>query len=269
MSSPALVTNAGLTNAAAIALTAVGFAALTADAEVRDPLRTELLATGLANPVYIGQPRNAFQAPASPDRLWVLEQRRFNSDNNGPNEFFVGQVRVLDRATGAVRPEPVTRVFVSNGNEQGLLGIAFHPDFPATPTIYLNYTRPGGDTVIEEQTIEYIGGEPFAVDGSARQLLTIDQPFSNHNAGWMDFGPADGLLYIATGDGGSGGDPGNRSQDITDQLLGKILRIDVDGDDFPADPDRNYAVPADNPFVGDDPVTGGDDEIWAYGLRNP
>jgi hypothetical protein len=89
------------------------------------------------------------------------------------------------------------------------------------------------------------------------------QPFKNHNAGWMGFGP-DGFLYIPLGDGGSGGDPGNRAQNI-DLLLGKVLRIDPSGDDFPADPNRNYRIPADNPFVG----VAGADEIWAYGLRNP
>ncbi|MBZ0172726.1 MAG: PQQ-dependent sugar dehydrogenase, partial [Phycisphaerales bacterium] len=92
----------------------------------------------------------------------------------------------------------------------------------------------------------------------------VDQPFSNHNGGWIGFGP-DGYLYIGMGDGGSANDPGNRAQDITDQLLGKMLRLDVDGDDFPGDATRNYAIPPSNPFVG---VTG-DDEIWAYGLRNP
>jgi hypothetical protein len=95
-------------------------------------------------------------------------------------------------------------------------------------------------------------------------VLTISQPFANHNGGWIAFG-ADGYLYIAMGDGGSGNDPGNRAQDITSQLLGKILRIDVNGDDFPADTARNYASPSTNPFVG----VIGDDEIWAYGLRNP
>jgi len=86
------------------------------------------------------------------------------------------------------------------------------------------------------------------------------QPFSNHNGGWIGFSPNDGYLYIGTGDGGSAGDPGNRAQDITNQLLGKMLRIDVDGDNA-----GNYGIPQDNPFVG----ISGDDQIWAYGLRNP
>ena len=95
--------------------------------------------------------------------------------------------------------------------------------------------------------------------------MTISQPQANHNGGWIGFDPNGDYLYIATGDGGNSNDPGNRAQDITNELLGKMLRIDVDGDDFPGDPLRNYAIPSSNPFVG---VTG-DDEIWAYGLRNP
>jgi hypothetical protein len=103
-------------------------------------------------------------------------------------------------------------------------------------------------------------------------ILSIDHPQTNHNGGWIDFGPNDGFLYVAVGDGGGGNDNGTghtagtgNAQDITDNLLGKILRIDVHNDAFPADANRNYANPGSNPFVG---VTG-DDEIWAYGLRNP
>ncbi len=95
-------------------------------------------------------------------------------------------------------------------------------------------------------------------------MLGYDQPFSNHNGGWMGFGP-DGFLYIASGDGGSGGDPQNNAQNLN-SLLGKILRIDVNSDSFPTDPNRNYAIPAGNPFAG---ATAGADEVWLYGLRNP
>src|SRR5262249_55503398 len=117
--------------------------------------------------------------------------------------------------------------------------------------------------------------------GSARTILTVAQPQSNHNGGWLDFGP-DGYLYIGVGDGGSSNDqgtghtePNGNAQDLTDNLLGKILRIDVDGADnipgntdddaFTSDPNRYYSIPFSNPFVG---ITG-DDEIWAYGIRNP
>jgi glucose/arabinose dehydrogenase len=105
----------------------------------------------------------------------------------------------------------------------------------------------------------------MADTASAMDVLTIDQPFPNHNGGWIGFGPKDGLLYIGIGDGGSEGDPNNTSQNLG-LLLGKMLRIDVRGDDFPNDPTRNYAIPAGNPFIGS---TGARPEIWALGLRNP
>jgi hypothetical protein len=128
----------------------------------------------------------------------------------------------------------------------------------------VNYTAAvTGATIVARYTVS--AGDPNVADaGSATTILTVAQPAANHNGGWLGFGP-DGYLYVNLGDGGGANDPGNRGQDITDNLLGKILRLDVDGDDFPADPNRNYAIPPSNPFVG---VTG-DDEIWAYGLRNP
>jgi glucose/arabinose dehydrogenase len=244
---------------AALAGVAVGLLAPTATAQVE--LATETLVSGLTRPVYIGQ------APGQDRYMWIVEQRVITGA--GPR----GQLRVFDRFTGTLLPAPALQVPVATGNEQGLLGVAFHPDFDTNGRLYINYTPPGGTfnsgiTRIVEYTAT--GPDKITIDpASARPVLSIDQPFSNHNAGWIGFSPNDGYLYIPTGDGGSGGDPGNRAQDISNQLLGKVLRIDVGNDDFPADPDRNYAVPASNPFVGDDPVTGGDDEIWAYGLRNP
>ena len=106
--------------------------------------------------------------------------------------------------------------------------------------------------------------DPNVADpNSAQTVLTQNQPFSNHNGGQLAFGP-DGYLYIALGDGGSGGDPQDNGQNLN-TWLGKILRVDINGDDFPGDPNRNYAVPPSNPFVG----IAGLDEIWAYGVRNP
>jgi hypothetical protein len=134
----------------------------------------------------------------------------------------------------------------------------------------VNFTRSDGDTVIRRYRVST--NDPERADPQGLDLLVIGQPATNHNGGWLGFGPFDGYLYIATGDGGDSFDsgsghtePGGNAQDLSDNLLGKLLRIDVDGDDFPADPLRNYAIPSDNPFVGRD----GDDEIWAYGLRNP
>lgn len=140
---------------------------------------------------------------------------------------------------------------VSNGGEQGLLGLAFDPD---GDKLYVNFTNTLGDTVVREYG--FSGGR--ADTGTARDVLTVDQPYANHNGGNLMFGP-DNYLYIGMGDGGSGGDPDDNAQNL-DSLLGKMLRID------PAPLAVNaYQIPPDNPFVGQ----AGLDEIWAYGLRNP
>jgi|JI10StandDraft_1071094.scaffolds.fasta_scaffold35026_4 glucose/arabinose dehydrogenase len=142
---------------------------------------------------------------------------------------------------------------VSSGNEQGLLGLAFHP---TEPLAYVNLTRGNGDTVIRE----YVVGDDGVFDpASEREVLVIAQPYSNHNGGDLTFGP-DGYLYIGMGDGGAANDPERRSLNVT-ELLGKMLRIDplVAGD-------QPYSVPADNPFVD---VAGARPEIWSVGVRNP
>lgn len=166
-----------------------------------------------------------------------------------------GVIRVLDPS--GLLPEPfldiVERVG-SSGNEQGLLGIALHPNFLENRFFYLNYTDLNGDTVVARFTA---GDDLLSADpGSEKILLRVPQPYRNHNGGEMVFGP-DGYLYIGLGDGGSSGDPQNNGQS-TEALLGSILRIDVDGGD-------PYGIPADNPFI----YGGGAPEVWAYGLRNP
>jgi len=141
---------------------------------------------------------------------------------------------------------------VTSGGEQGLLGLAFPPGFSTRQDFYVNYTnRTGvGDTVIARFNV---GSDPDQADpASRRELLTIVQPFTNHNGGQLAFGP-DNLLYIGSGDGGSGGDPLGNAQNTT-SLLGKILRLDVLSGALP------YAVPSGNPFGT---------EVWAFGLRNP
>ncbi len=162
---------------------------------------------------------------------------------------------------------------IVQGPEQGLLGLEFHPDYTENDYLYVNYTESEPDpapdcgqaqgswnTAIERYRVS---ADPDLADpDSALRVLTVNQDFANHNGGNLLFGP-DGHLYVGMGDGGSGGDPCDRAQD-PGSLLGKMLRLDVDGDDFP-DPGRNYAIPPDNPFVG----AAGRDEIWAYGLRNP
>lgn len=144
---------------------------------------------------------------------------------------------------------------VSDGNEQGLLGLAFDPDFAANGRFYVNYTDREGDT----QIVSFAASGGMADAGSGQVLLSIDQPEGNHNGGWVGFGP-DRLLYIGMGDGGGGGDdhgPIGNGQD-TNALLAKILRIDVSGGE-------GYAIPAGNPFA----QGGGAPEVFAYGVRNP
>jgi len=148
----------------------------------------------------------------------------------------------------------------SVGDERGLLGMAFHPDYKNNGYFYVNYTAiSGGATTIARYSVNATDSN-LAVLSSGTVLLTITQPFSNHNGGCLAFGP-DGYLYIGTGDGGSANDPGNRGQDRT-QLLGKMLRIDVDNPQAPL----AYGIPSDNPYVSS---TTNRKEIWSYGLRNP
>lgn len=144
---------------------------------------------------------------------------------------------------------------ISTGSERGLLGLAFHPDYLNNGRFFINYTNTAGSTVVAEY---HVSADPNVANAASAQiLLTVGQPFSNHNGGHIAFGP-DGYLYIGMGDGGSGGDPGNRAQNPLD-LLGKMLRIDVNNG-------SPYGIPADNPFVGNPAYA---PEIWATGLRNP
>jgi len=207
------------------------------------PLTTVRVASGLVRPIGV------FHAPGDTDRIFIIEKQ--------------GRIRILKNGALLSTPfldvDSITGGGTSSFSEQGLLGLAFHPDYANNGLFYINHTNNSGSTVIAEYSVS--ANPDIADANSRRQLLVIAQPFSNHNGGWIEFGP-DGYLYIGMGDGGSAGDPGNRAQDITNQLLGKILRIDVDGNNSS---NGQYGIPASNPFVG----TTGDDEIWAYGLRNP
>jgi glucose/arabinose dehydrogenase len=180
---------------------------------------------------------------------------------DGSGRLFVaeqdGRIRVV--RDGRLVDEPILDISgrITAGGERGLLGLVFHPDFPDDPRLFVNYTDPNGDTVVSSFPVP--DGGDRADEAAERILMTIDQPFANHNGGAVEFGP-DGMLYVATGDGGSGGDPHGNGQRL-DTHLGKILRIDVDATDAGA-----YGIPADNPFVGRD---GAEPEIWHYGLRNP
>lgn len=189
--------------------------------------------TGFASPVDI--------ANCGDNRLFIVEQD--------------GLIRILN-SNGTINPTPFLNItsLTNQSGEQGLLGLAFHPNYSTNGFFYINYTNTSGNSVIARYSVN--SGNPNIANTTGTILLTITQPFSNHNGGSLKFG-SDGYLYIGMGDGGSGGDPGNRAQNIND-LLGKMLRIDVNSG-------TPYGIPPTNPYVG----IAGADEIWAIGLRNP
>lgn len=154
----------------------------------------------------------------------------------------------------------VSDLLALSSNEQGLLGLAFHPDSANNGLFFINYTEvETNDTVVTRYEVSQ--NDPDVADpNSATEIFRMPQPFLNHNGGNLQFGP-DGYLYIGTGDGGAGGDPGNLAQDLL-AYHGKILRLDIDN----PDQGRAYGIPADNPYVNDPDAL---DEIWASGLRNP
>jgi glucose/arabinose dehydrogenase len=183
--------------------------------------------------------------------------------NAGDSRLFVvqrgGAIRILN-ANGTINGTnflTIPSTTVLSGGERGLLGLAFHPNYATNGYFYVNYTRVGdGATVVARYSVSATDPN-VANPASAQILLTVTQPYSNHNGGSLAFGP-DGYLYIGMGDGGSGGDPQNYAQNIN-SLLGKMLRIDVDNG-------TPYSIPTGNPFAG---ATPGADEIWAVGMRNP
>ena len=212
-------------------------------------VQSSLFSSGLERPVFLTG------APGDRTRLFVAEQH-------------TGQIKIINPNSGKAVSTPFLTVpGITTGSEQGLLGFTFHPNYQRNGKFYVNFTRANETHVVEYK----VSSNPnIAQPSPIKTIISYSQPFSNHNGGWIGFGPKDGYLYISSGDGGFGNDPGNRAQDFTEQKLGKILRIDVDGDDFIGsanDPNniKNYAIPVSNPFVGEE----GDDEIWALGLRNP
>lgn len=202
-------------------------------------IQLEPVLSGLSRPIFV---TNAHDGT---NRLFIVEQG--------------GIIKVLRPGTSAPTVFlNITSRVLSDGSEQGLLGLAFHPQFSVNHRFFVNYTRrTDGATVIAEYRAS---ANPNVAGTAETVLLSIAQPFPNHNGGVMDFG-ADGYLYIGMGDGGSGNDPGNRAQNI-EELLGKILRIDVDHPNGAA----RYSSPPDNPFFG---AQAGRDEIYAFGFRNP
>lgn len=201
-------------------------------------IRAEPVVSGLDGPLAVTH------AGDGSGRLFVVEQ--------------VGRIRIVRDGALVERPFLDLTDRVRSGGEQGLLGLAFHPAYPADPRLFVNYTDERGDTVVASLSVD--PADPDRADpASETRVLFVNQPFANHNGGALAF-DADGLLLIATGDGGGGGDPEGNGQD-PNALLGKILRIDIDG----ADGDRPYAIPPTNPFA----TGGGAPEAWLLGMRNP
>ena len=198
-------------------------------------IQIEAVITGLDNPVSITH------AGDGSARLFITQ--------------LSGQILIFDGSQ--ILPQPFLDIgsLVSTGGERGLFSVSFHPEYTNNGFLFVNYTDINGDTVVARYSVS---ADPNVVDAnSAFILFTAAQPFTNHNGGQLQFGP-DGFLYIGMGDGGSGGDPSNNAQTLSN-VLGKILRIDVDGS-------GPYSIPPDNPFIG---VPGARAEIWAWGLRNP
>jgi len=210
----------------------------TSSAQAKTPrIGLTLIATGLGSPTAIASTRIT-----SDRRLFIVDR--------------LGLIRIINEE-GQIEKTPFLdiRGRVQAGGEMGLLGLAFHPSFKDNGYFYVNYIDKSRSTMISR--FKVTSDKNAADPGSEKAILEIPQPYKNHNGGDLAFGP-DGYLYIALGDGGSGGDPQNRAQNMND-LLGKILRIDVDKGD-------SYNVPADNPFVNQADAKA---EIWSAGWRNP
>ena len=198
-------------------------------------VRLETVASGLDFPVFLTAP------PGDQTRLFVVEK--------------TGRIRIV--RNGSLLPVPFLDLSarVSSGGERGLLGLAFHPGYAGNGRFVVHYTNPAGDTRV---AVFRVSADPDRADAASEQvILAVEQPFANHNGGMLAFGP-DGHLYVALGDGGSGGDPQGHGQN-RGSLLGKLLRLAVDGA-------GTATVPLDNPFAGQAGLRG---EIWSYGLRNP
>jgi glucose/arabinose dehydrogenase len=216
-------------------------------AQTQPKLTVQRVASGLSRPDFVTA------VPGDPTRLFVLEQHK-------------GTIRVVTLATGVVQSNAfLTIAGVTTDNEQGLLGLAFHPNYASNGFFYVNYTTTGGGAAGHTEITRFRAlGDPrtsnVADPASKTVLLTYPQPESNHNAGWLGFG-TDGFLYIGVGDGGGGDDRHGTIGNGQDRnsLLGKILRLDVDRG-------SPYSIPTGNPFRG---VAGAKEEIWAFGLRNP
>jgi glucose/arabinose dehydrogenase len=221
---------------ATTAVATIGTSSATITPQVVGPA-LPTIASGLSKPVLVTN------AGDGSGRLFVVEQ--------------TGRIRVIDGGVLLSKPFLDLSASVSRGGEQGLLGLAFHPSYETNGKFYVDFTTTSGDTAINEYRVS--ADANVADRSTGRRIITIAQPYANHNGGNIAFGP-DGYLYIGMGDGGSAGDPGNRAQNVN-SLLGKMLRIDINGKSGAL----QYRIPSGNPYIGKT----GRDEIWSRGLRNP
>jgi glucose/arabinose dehydrogenase len=217
--------------------------ACTAGTATAQQFSSTRIATGLVRPVFVTAP------PGDYSRLFIVEQRGSGGVSTRAD------IRIMNLPSHTLEATPFLSITgVSTGSEQGLFALAFDPDYDNNGYFFVHYTNSAGSTVIARYRVSETN--PNQADpASAAIVLTQAQPFSNHNGGWIGFGP-DNYLYIALGDGGSGGDPQNNAQNLN-TLLGKMLRIDVSS--------LPYTIPPTNPYAGG---TNPRPEIWAYGLRN-
>jgi glucose/arabinose dehydrogenase len=218
---------------------AVGASACSSQSEPNLPqgsgARLQEVAAGLSFPLYLTAP------PGDLTRLFIVEK--------------TGAIRIVKNGTLLATPFLDISGQISSVGEQGLLGLAFDPNYASNGRFFVHYSDPLGNTRVS--SFQGSADADIANAGSEQIILTATQPYPNHKGGQLVFGP-DGMLYLGLGDGGSGGDPQGRGQDRSD-LLGSILRLDVQAG-------SSYTVPSDNPFIGQ---AGARPEIWSYGLRNP
>jgi glucose/arabinose dehydrogenase len=233
-----------------------------------DEIAAVRVASGLEQPVYVTAP------PGDDSRLFIVEANSGGSPTGPP----IARIKILNLTgpnAGAINTTPFLTVSgIRQMEDQGLFTLEFHPNFSQNGFFYINRTNSDGTaSIIERYRVP--ASDPNVADTTSRTtIMTVPQPFINHNGDWIGFSPTDVAngkyyLYYTNGDGGSGNDPGDRAQNLSSRN-GKLLRIDVgsDGmaDGFPSDPLENYAIPADNPFMD---TPGADPAIWASGFRNP
>jgi glucose/arabinose dehydrogenase len=224
----------------AVSVALLGSTLVVTPAAAAGSVNVNQVLSGYSDPVFLTAPRGNSR------RIFIVERRgRIMTATHNGSRWVKQRTPFLD----------IRSLVKSSGGEQGLLGLAFHPDYASNGRFYVNYTRrPDGDTVVAQ----FRRSSTTRADrGSRRQVIRINQPYANHNGGMLAFRPGDPNLYIATGDGGGAGDPGNNARD-TSSLLGKILRLSPRAA-------GGYSIPSSNPYVG----RSGNDLIWAFGLRNP